>query len=554
MIPHRKRRRWFISSCGPHGNLVQGRWFQTSECQMSKCQVLRKHWTFWAIATLSFYWAVFPDVAQAAENTMPDAGGVIVRSLSVLVLIAINGFFVTAEFAMVSVRRSRINQLVEEGDASARTVQQFQQDIERLLSTTQLGITLSSLALGWIGERAIAQPLAFWLQQQSLPPWLPISFASHSIAIVIAFTVVAYLQIVLGELCPKSLALLHAEQLARVLGPPSVAIARIFHPFIWILNRSTRCLLGWLGIDYGGQSWHSRVTPEELQLIIATDNESTGLEADERELLQNIFEFGDVTVEEVMTPRPSMACIQRDATLRELLQEIAITQYTRYPVSGESIDDICGMVPTKIMVAALANPDNNLDAPITHWIRPVRFVAKSITLDELLKLMQRNRTPMVIVVDDFGGTAGLATLGDVIEEIIGPADDSEREEGPMVEFLEEQMFRVRAQIDVDEANELLGLELPLGEDYQTLAGFVIYQLQRIPQPDATFTYGNWHFTVESTDGPRIDRVLIQRQELDAPLPALEAPADAVDKAVVEKGGDRPISAPLPPQGTTHPEP
>ncbi|MEM9770661.1 MAG: hemolysin family protein [Cyanobacteria bacterium P01_D01_bin.73] len=491
-----------------------------------------------AIAALSCGFAIAaPDIAQAtiaqvttaqaaeSGSVTMDAGGVMLRSFSVLLLIVINGFFVTAEFAMVSVRRSRINQLVEEGDASARTVQQFQQDIERLLSTTQLGITLSSLALGWIGERAIAQPLAYWLRTQTLVPWVPISFASHTIAIVIAFTVVAYLQIVLGELCPKSLALLHAEELARVLGPPSVAIARIFHPFIWVLNRSTRCLLGWLGINYGGQSWHSRVTPEELQLIIATDNESMGLEADERELLQNVFEFGDVTVEEVMTPRTSMACIPRTATLREVLLEIATTQFTRYPVSGESIDDICGVIRTKVVVAALADPKNNLDAPIAGWIRPAHFVEKSTTLDELLKLMQRNRIPIVIVVDDFGGTAGLATLGDVIEEIIGPADDSDREEGPLVEFVGEQVFRVRAQIDVDEANELLGLELPLGEDYQTLAGFIIYQLQKIPPQNATFTYENWHFTIESTDGPRIDRLLIQRRESDMPLPALDSHID-----------------------------
>lgn len=491
-----------------------------------------------AIATI-LAWLLTSPPAQAALSSPMEMsiGEITLRGLSVFLLIAINGFFVTAEFAMVSVRRSRINQLVEEGDVSARTVQQFQQDIERLLSTTQLGITLSSLALGWIGEGAIAQPLAYWLQQQTLPDWIPLDFASHTLAITLAFTLVAYLQIVLGELCPKSLALLHAEQLARVLGPPSVAIARIFHPFIWILNRSTRCLLRWLGIDYGGQSWHSRVTPEELQLIIATDRESTGLEADERELLQNIFEFGEVTVEEVMTPRTSMACIEQTATLRELLQEIATTQFTRYPVSGDSIDDIRGIVHTKRVVAALAAPNPNLDAPITDWMRPVRFVEKSITLDELLKLMQHNRTPMLIVRDDFGGTAGLATLGDVIEEIIGPADSSERVEEPLVEFIEEQMFRVQAQIDVDEANELLGLDLPQGENYQTLAGFVIYQLQQIPEPGTTFTHGEWHFTVESTDGPRIDRLLIQHQEPDLPLPGLDAPTDNPQSPTEEDGGE-----------------
>lgn len=244
---------------------------------------------------------------------------------------------------MVSVRRSRINQLADAGDVQAKTVQSLQRSIERLLSTTQIGITLSSLALGWIGESTMAVLVAAGIGQLPLPRSVS-QFMAHSLAIPITFFVIAYLQIVLGELCPKSVALLYSEQLARFLGPPSLAIARFFNPFIWILNQSTRLLLRLVGIQYTGQGWYNRVTPEELQLIITTERESTGLEAEERELLKNVFEFGEVEAVEVMVPRTSIAAIPSTATFQTLLEEIAQTGHSRYPVMGESLDDIQGII------------------------------------------------------------------------------------------------------------------------------------------------------------------------------------------------------------------
>ena len=186
---------------------------------------------------------------------------ILLRLLSVLLLIAINAFFVTAEFSIVSVRRSRISQLVEAGDVAAQTVQSLQRSIDRLLSTTQLGITLSSLALGWIGESTVAIAIRGAIVRLPLPTAVTSAIA-HSLAVPLAFFLIAYLQIVLGELCPKSVALLYSEQLARFLGPPSLAIARIFNPFIWILNQSTRYLLRLGGIQYTGQGWYNKVTPE----------------------------------------------------------------------------------------------------------------------------------------------------------------------------------------------------------------------------------------------------------------------------------------------------
>ena len=449
-------------------------------------------------------------VYQASSNlTLADGS---LKLVSVFLLIAINAFFVTAEFSIVSVRRSRISQLVSAGDIQARTVQDLQRSLDRLLSTTQLGITLSSLALGWIGESAMVDVVAAFLGNLPLPGALSQGLA-HSFAIPVTFLGIAYLQIVLGELCPKSVALLYSEELARFLGAPSLAIARIFHPFIWILNQSTRLLLRLVGIQYTGQGWYNQVTPEELQLIIATSSESTGLEAEERELLRNVFEFGEVTTGEVMVPRTNIAAIENDATLRDVLEEVAKSGHSRYPVIGESLDDVRGIISFKDLAEPLSQTVDLLDQVIQPWIRPARFIPEYILLNELLPLMQRSHQTMIVVVDEFGGTAGLVTIEDVVAEILGDSVELDSTEEPMIQILDPQTFMVQAQTNLEEVNEMLNLELPVTDDYQTLAGFILFQLQRIPQTGESLHFNGYEFTVVSTEGPRIERIQIHRPEI-----------------------------------------
>lgn len=441
-------------------------------------------------------------------NTATALNGIdiLLRLLSVFLLIAINAFFVTAEFSMVSVRRSRINQLVAAGDVQAKTVQNLQRSIDRLLSTTQLGITLSSLALGWIGESTMALIVARWIAHLPLSRQLG-QILTHSIAVSIAFILIAYLQIVLGELCPKSVALLYSEQLARFLGPPSLAIARFFKPFIWILNQSTRLLLKLVGIDYTSQPY-TRLTPEELQLIIATERESTGLQAEERELLNNIFEFGEVLVAEVMIPRTSIAAIPINANFQTLLNEIANTGYSHYPVMGESLDDIRGIISFKDLVQPLAKGQLKPQTLIEPWIRPVNFVPEFTPLGELLPMMQRSPQTLVIVVDEFGGTAGLVTMNDLIAEIIGHKPKSENTDEVGIQFLDEHTFMVQAQMNLEEVNHVLKLNLPVTDEYQTLGGFLLYQLQKIPNLGESFYYKNLEFTIISAEGPRLHQIQI----------------------------------------------
>lgn len=431
------------------------------------------------------------------------------RLLSVLLLIAINAFFVTAEFSIVTVRRSRIHQLVKAGDIPAIAVEMLQRSIERLLSTTQLGITLSSLALGWIGESTIVVLVNTWLKSWPLPAKMS-TFLAHSLSIPIAFFLIAYLQIVLGELCPKSVAMLYSEQLARFLGPSVKAIVRFFSPFIWILNQSTRWLLRLFGIQYTGQSWRPPVTPEELQLIISTERESTGLERSERELLNNIFEFGDVTAQDVMITRTGIVALPEDATFQSLLEEMTTTGHSRYPIIGESLDDIRGIVYFKDLAQPLAVGKLTLDAQIHPWMRPARFVPEQTPLSELLPMMQQEKPAMVMVVNEFGGIAGLVTIQDVIEEIIGDASESESSDDLLIEMLDKQTFLVQAQINLEELNEVLHLNLPLMREYQTLGGFLLYQLQKIPNVGEIFCYQNIEFTVVSVIGPRLHQIQLRK--------------------------------------------
>ena len=437
-----------------------------------------------------------------------EVGG---KLLSILILILINGFFVMTEFAIVSVRRSRISQLVDAGDLQAQTVQDLQIGIDRLLSTTQLGITLSSLALGWIGESTVAHLFRDGLNCLPLPAaWLEI--VTRSLSIPLAFLSIAYFQIVLGELCPKSIALLYAEDIALALAPLSSAISRCFHPFIWVLNSSNQGLLRLIGIRYTGQGWYEQVTSEELQLMIETQSESMGLQQEQRELLSNIFEFRDVSANEIMIRRTNMITIPVEATVRDLLDEVSRSHHSRYPVIGECIDDVCGIIHLKELAEPLVQGTLILDSPIQPWIRPAQFVPEYTALGELLTLMQRSRHHIVVVVDEFGSTAGLVTIQDLIAQIIGESPDSEVDTIISIQRIDANTFIVQAQLDLEEVNRVLNLDLPSSDEYQTLGGFLLYQWQRIPIEGELMTHSQCEFTVLSAIGPRLDHVQVRRLE------------------------------------------
>ncbi len=428
-------------------------------------------------------------------------------TLSLLVLllpIALNAFFVAAEFSMVAVRRSRINQLVDGGDPAARSVQYLQQHVDRLLSTTQLGITLAGLTLGWLGQSVLAAPLVngavhYWPAVADRP-------VVQALALGTAFVAVAYLQIVFGELGPKSIALRYAEQVSLVLGPPSVTIARFLQPIVWSLERSTQWVLSVFGLRPSDRHWASPIALSELQLIVGNSTESPDLEADERRLLQNVLAFRAVTARDVMIPRTQMVVLEQSDSVTDLLTAVGQTGHLRYPVMGDSIDDIVGLVRFKDLAIPLAVGELSLETPLSAWIQPACFVPEFANTADLLRSLRRSGQPMAIVVDEFGNTAGLVTLTDVAEEIVGPlaADDSS------IESIDEQTACVPAQTSIDEVNERLGLSLPEADDYQTLAGFVLCHLQRVPKAGESFRHNGLEFEIEAVSGARIDRIRIRR--------------------------------------------
>ncbi len=428
--------------------------------------------------------------------------------LGVFLLIAINAFFVTAEFSIVSVRRSRISQLVKDGDIQAQTVQSLQRSIDRLLSTTQLGITLSSLALGWVGEKTIAVSIMALTQSLHFPDSL-INKIAHSIALPLAFILLAYLQIVLGELCPKSVALMYPEKLSRFFGPPSLVIARIFRPFVAILNLSTRLLLKLIGVEYSGEGWYEKVTSEELQLIIATERES-GLEEEQRKLLKNVFEFRDDTAEEVMIPRTDIKFLSLNTTFDEFLRTIVEYGYSGYPVIGDSLDDIRGIIHYKNLSEPLATGELDHNSTLEPWLEPIGLIPESTSLNELLPSMQRSMQKMVIVIDEFGGTSGLITLHDLIAEIVGDAGNDPDTGVEAIQKIDEHTFLVSAQINLEEVNEQLELTLPLADNYNTLGGFLLEQWQKIPDQGEKLQYEDLGFTVTVADSNRLYQILIHR--------------------------------------------
>jgi CBS domain containing-hemolysin-like protein len=435
------------------------------------------------------------------NETHPLLGGSEIgwRLLLVLGLIAINAFFAIAEFAILSVRRSRINQLVAAGDDRAKQVQDLQRGIERLLSTTQVGITLSSLALGWIGERAIAQIFVQGLESVSL---------AHSLAIPVTFILLAYLQIVFGEMIPKSLALIYAEQIARFLGAPSLAIARIFSPLIWVLDRSTKLCLRLVGIKQRYED-RDRVTFKELQTIVSTEREFSGLAIEQREVLNKVLEFVGTVATDVMVPSTQIATVPQTASCQTLLIKIATTGYSRYPVTDTSLNKIVGVISFKDFVPLLAQGKSAGQIPIEKWIQPVEFVAESTPVSVVLRQMQQSDTHMTIVVDEFGNTAGLITRQDAIAEMIGMKVTSDRPT-QLLQKLVDGTFLVQAQINLEDLNEQLNINLPLADDYQTLAGFLLNKFQRFPQDGESLDYGDWNLTIVSTIGPRIDRVRVRK--------------------------------------------
>ncbi len=426
----------------------------------------------------------------------------------ILLLVFANGFFVAAEFSLVSVRRTRIEELIAQGNATARVVKRVIHDPDRFIAATQLGITMASLGLGWIAEPALArfiEPLF-----RILPSTL-VAASAHAVAAgSIAFAIITFMHVVLGELAPKSVALGYPEKTALAIARPTVVFENIFRPAIWLLNGAGNSFLKLIGLHRpaGHQQVHS---VEELKMLVTASSDSGELTTHEKEMIHNVFEFGDQRVREVMAPRPEMITLDEHTTVAEFLQTFSENTHSRYPIYSGNIDNIIGYLAIKdVLLAIAAKGADASNESIGAMVHPATFVPETNRIGRMFAEMQSQKIQVAIVIDEFGGTAGMVTLDHLTEQIVGRIGDELAQESPRVEMIDEKTVQLDAQIRVERANEELGLELPTSDDYETVSGFILDSLRRIPKEGDQFRAGNLKITITRMDGPKIEKVLVTR--------------------------------------------
>jgi len=422
-------------------------------------------------------------------------------------LVLANGFFVAAEFSLVSVRRTRIAELVAHGNLTARTVQQAIQEPDRFIAATQLGITIASLGLGWIGEPALAhliEPLFGFLPQG----WG--SAASHAAAAgVIAFGIITFLDVVVGELMPKSIALQRPEETALIVAGPTLLTEQVFRPIIWALNGTGNALLRVIGFEpaTGHQLVHS---VEELKLLVDASQESGVLEDEEKEMLHAVFDFGDMLARQVMVPRTEMICIDADASIEAVIEMAVTHALARFPVYENDLDHIIGILHTQDLLRVVHQGGQPGSVSVRGLLREVLFVPETIRASDLLVRFRTRKQHIAIVMDEYGGTAGLVTLSELIEEIVGEVADVFDREGPDIERLPDDSALINGLTSIEDVNDTLGLDLS-DPHYETIAGYILGRIGRIAQVGDEVEAGNVRLRVEAMDGLRIARVKLTKQ-------------------------------------------
>jgi len=432
------------------------------------------------------------------ETGVLDVG---MRLLAVLALVLANGFFVAAEFSIISVRKTRIDQLLAEGSRMARPVRRALDNPDQYIAATQLGITMASLGLGWIGEPALASLI------EPLLRWLPATISvatSHTIAVAIAFLIITALHIVLGELAPKTVALQYPEKTSLLVAKPTEIFLRVFKPFIRVLNG-----MGWAVVRMFGMkaaSGHGLVhSEEELKMLVTASQEAGVLEEDEEQMLHRVFHFAEFTAAEMMVPRTEMAAVKAEASIADVVDLVWRGRHTSLPVYRGELDDIVGIMLVPDLVRALVSPPVNFS--VAAIAREALNVPETMKADELLRQMRRHRTHQAIVIDEYGGTAGLVTFERVMERIVGELGGDFGTAASPIRQLPDGSAEVDGLALVTDINERFALEID-EETYTTIGGHMLGRLGRRPKIGDTVETGGRTLRVEAIDGLRVSRVRI----------------------------------------------
>ena len=426
---------------------------------------------------------------------------IIINTALIVFLLFLNGFFVAAEFAFVGVRKTRIQQLSNEGNFDAKLAMDGIKNLDRYIAAVQLGITISSLGIGWVGESTLARLIHPIFQ--FLPSKMD-TIATHTVSVTIAFVLITVLHVVIGELMPKSIALQYPDKTTLFVAKPMFVITRLFAPMIAILNGLGNFLLKLCRIE-PANTHHMVHSTEELNMLIDASCKGGVLNEKEAEILQNVFKFSDLTAGQIMIPRPDMVCISSDASIEEINNIIIENQYTRYPVYEGSLDKILGFIHIKDIYPLLVK---HKDFSISSLLREPIFVPETMPVDNLAVEFKKHRFQMAVVIDEFGGTSGLVTHEDVMEEILGEVQDEFDEEEDEIKKLDEKSYEVCGKMRLDEFCEYFNIDLS-DEDINTIGGYFIKNLGRIAEENDSFQDEFFKYCVTKTESGRIISLKIE---------------------------------------------
>ncbi|CAM3527458.1 MULTISPECIES: hemolysin family protein [Brevibacillus] len=424
--------------------------------------------------------------------------GTLFNLFMVLLLVLLNGFFVATEFAIVKVRESRIAQLVAEGESRARSVEKVIQNLDAYLSACQLGITLASLGLGWLGEPAVAHLLHPVFRYFELNETLV-----GSISFILAFSVITFLHIVLGELAPKTFAIQRTEWVAMAVARPIQIFHKVMYPFITFLNWSAFRFLALFHISM--EPHQEAHTEEEIRILVNESHKSGLIDQTELMLVDNIFDFSETMAREIMVPRTDMVVIDLHDSYEENVRLVQTGRYTRYPVVEGDKDHVVGSLHIKDLLTGILQGEHQA---IERLMRPVLSVPQTISISRLLTMLQKQRGQLAIIIDEYGGTAGLVTLEDIMEEIVGDIQDEFDDERPEVEQTDD-VLSFDGRMLLEEVSDYLDIELE-SHEVDTLAGWIYMQIDHPPQVGDTIRERNYVFVVEEVDHYRITRVQVKR--------------------------------------------